>query len=53
MKQFRKFITRFFTKRKSRASHFSEALVEGIKDTFKEMGYKIDTKNKKENFEKD
>ena len=36
-----------FFKRESRASQISEAVSEGIKDTFKEMGYHFNENDKK------
>jgi hypothetical protein len=44
------FIQRLFSKRKTRASLFSEALSEGIKDLFIEMGYRFNREGKKQNF---
>ena len=46
MKQLMEFIKRFFIKRKSRSSHFADAIVEGIIDTFKETRYKTDDTHK-------
>ena len=41
-----KFVKRFFLKREKRCDPFSEAIAEGIKDSFREMGYKIGIKDK-------
>ena len=40
------FILSLFTKRKARPSFFSAALSEGIKDAFREMGYRFNRKDK-------
>jgi hypothetical protein len=39
-------ITGLFSKRKNRPSAISEAVSEGIKDTFKEMGYHFNENEK-------
>jgi len=41
-----KFIKRFFWKYERAPNPFSEAISEGIKETFKEMGYKVCLKAK-------
>jgi hypothetical protein len=46
-KQLMEFVARLFKKRKSRSSLFAEAIDEGIKDTFREMGYKPGNNSKK------
>ncbi|HET6767097.1 MAG TPA: hypothetical protein VFH08_06855 [Chitinophagaceae bacterium] len=46
-KQLMGFVARLFTKRKSRASLFADAIEEGIRDTVREMGYKPDHNSKK------
>ena len=38
---------RIFPKYKNRSSLFSSAFSEGVKDTFKEMGYRFDDKSEK------
>ena len=43
------FVTHFFKRKLTYSSLFSTAISEGIKDTFKEMGYSLDGTNKKEN----
>ena len=43
------FVTHFFKRKNTYSSLFSTAISEGIKDTFKEMGYSLDGTNKKEN----
>ena len=45
MKQVMEFIRRLFKKRKSFSSVISEAIAEGIRDTLKEMGYKVGDNN--------
>jgi len=45
------FIQRLFSKRKTQASLFSEALSEGIKDMFTEMGYRVNGEGKKQDFQ--
>ena len=40
------FAARLFKKRKSRSSLFADAIDEGIRDTFREMGYKPDNDSK-------
>ena len=42
-----KFIKHFFWKSKRPPNPFSEAISEGIKDTFKEMGYKVRLNDKR------
>ena len=41
-----KFIKLFFGKYEKPPNPFSEAISEGIKETFKEMGYKVSLNNK-------
>ena len=43
------FVTHFFKRKNTYSSLFSTAISEGIKDTFKEMGYSLDGTTKKEN----
>jgi len=43
------FVTHFFKRKLTDSSLFSTAISDGIKDTFKEMGYSLDGTNKKEN----
>ena len=43
------FVTHFFKRKNTYSFLFSTAISEGIKDTFKEMGYSLDGTNKKEN----
>lgn len=43
------FVTHFFKRKNTYSSLFSTAISEGIRDTFKEMGYSLDGTNKKEN----
>ena len=55
MKQIIKFFRRSFAKQKAFSVLFSEALSEGIRETYKEMGYRFDnnddqmTSSKKQN----
>jgi len=46
MKQLIIFITNYFPKRSFLLPDFSDAISEGIKDMFKEMGYATTTKSK-------
>jgi len=43
------FVTHFFKRKNTYSFLFSSAISEGIKDTFKEMGYSLNGVNKKEN----
>jgi len=47
------FVTHFFKRKNTYSFLFSTAISEGIKDTFKEMGYGIHRVNKKENNQND
>jgi len=42
MKKIIKFFSRHFAKQKTFSSLFSEAVSEGIQETYKEMGYRFD-----------
>jgi hypothetical protein len=42
------FVTHFFKRKNTYSFLFSKAISEGIKDTFKEMGYSRNGTNKKE-----
>jgi len=47
------FVTHFFRRKNTYSALFSSAISEGIKDLFKEMGYRSNEFNKKENVKKD
>jgi hypothetical protein len=42
------FVTHFFKRKDTYSSLFSNAISEGIKDMFKEMGYSLNGTNKKD-----
>jgi len=48
MKQIIKFLGRCFAKQKAFSVLFSEALSEGIRETYKEMGYRFDNNDDQE-----
>jgi hypothetical protein len=48
MKKIMKFFGRYFSKQKKFSSLFSEAVSEGIQETYNEMGYRFDANDDQE-----
>jgi hypothetical protein len=53
MKKIIKFFGRHFAKQKTFSSFFSEAVSEGIRETYEEMGYRFDASDHQEHQKKD